>query len=129
MVHRLRNATVSTAASILKQANAAISAGDHEGFLAFCTDDTTWVFVGDRTLSGKDEVRRWMQETYRLPPVFDVHRSITDGDEVVAMGNITVVDQNGKSVRSAYCDVWRLREGKLAELQAFVVEGARLGKG
>lgn len=117
---------MSDAASILKQANAAISAGDHEGFLAFCTDDTTWVFVDDRTLSGKDEVRQWMRETYRVPPVFDVHRWVTDGDEVVAMGNITVVDENEQPVRSAYCDVWRLRDGKLAELHAFVVEGAQL---
>lgn len=115
---------MSDAASILKQANAAISAGDHEGFLACCTDDTRWVFVGDRTLSGKEEVRQWMRETYRAPPVFDVHRWVTHGDELVAMGNITVVDENGQPVRSAYCDVWRLHDGKLAELHAFVVENA-----
>lgn len=115
---------MSDATSTLKQANAAISAGDHEGFLAFCTDDTTWVFVGDRTLSGKEEVRQWMRETYRTPPVFDVHSWVTSGDEVVAMGNITVIDDSDHPVRSAYCDVWRLRDGKLVELHAFVVENA-----
>lgn len=117
---------MSDAASILTQANSAISAGDHEGFLNFCTDDTQWVFVGDRTLSGKEEVRQWMRETYRKPPVFEVHRWVSNGDEVVAMGNIMVVDENDQPVRSAYCDVWRLRDGKLAELHAFVVENASL---
>ncbi len=31
---------------ILEKANAAIYLGDHEGFLAYCTDDTEWTFVG-----------------------------------------------------------------------------------
>jgi hypothetical protein len=29
---------------ILEIANAAITQGDHEGFLSFCTDDTQWIF-------------------------------------------------------------------------------------
>lgn len=38
----------------LEKANAAIAEGDHEGFLSFCTDDTEWTFVGDKTLKGKE---------------------------------------------------------------------------
>src|SRR5690606_27314628 len=40
--------------TILQQANAAVAAGDNEGFLAFCTDDVTWHFIGERTITGKD---------------------------------------------------------------------------
>jgi uncharacterized protein len=58
--------------SILEKANAAIMQGDNEGFLAFCTDDTTWTFVGERTLSGKDAVCEWMKESYKQPPKFMV---------------------------------------------------------
>lgn len=36
----------------LLAANAAIARLDFEGFLAHCTDDTTWTFVGERTLHG-----------------------------------------------------------------------------
>lgn len=111
--------------AILEKANAAISQGDHEGFLLFCTDDTTWTFVGDRTLGGKQAVREWMATTYKEPPRFEVHRMLADGDFLSALGEITLKDEAGKSTRYAYCDVWRFREGKLAELQAFVVE-ARL---
>ena len=32
--------------AILEQANAAVSQGDYEGFLAHCTDDVEWTFVG-----------------------------------------------------------------------------------
>ena len=53
---------------ILEQANAAIAAGDFEGFLSFCTEDTTWTFVGDRTLAGKAAVREWMAAAYKEPP-------------------------------------------------------------
>ncbi|WP_229487321.1 nuclear transport factor 2 family protein [Pseudoduganella lutea] len=31
---------------VLQQANAAVSAGDNEGFLSFCTDDIVWSTVG-----------------------------------------------------------------------------------
>ena len=53
--------------------------GDNEGFLAFCTNDTTWTFVGEKTLSGKDAVREWMKESYKEPPRFTVINMIADG--------------------------------------------------
>src|SRR5688572_23509667 len=108
--------------AILTRANAAVAKGDYEGFLAHCTEDTEWTFVGDRTLSGKEAVRQYMKATYIEPPRFRVDRLIAEGDFVTALGDIDVKDETGKVVHSAYCDVWRIRDGKLAELKAFVVE-------
>lgn len=107
---------------VLTKANEAITRGDHEGFLAFCTEDTEWTFVGDRTLRGKEAVRQWMAETYREPPTFSVHRMIAEGDFLTALGGITLKDEAGKTAHHSYCDVWRLHDGKLAELHAFVIE-------
>jgi uncharacterized protein (TIGR02246 family) len=107
---------------ILQKANAAISAGDFEGFLALCTEDTTWTFEGDRTLTGKAAVRQWMKDTYQEPPKFEVRRMIAENDFVAAIGEITLKDEKGKAVRHAYCDVWRFIDGKMADLHAFVVE-------
>lgn len=107
---------------VLKDANAAITRGDYEGFLAHCTEDTLWVFEGDQTLRGKQAVREWMAKTYIEPPRFDVRHLVAEDDHVVALGEITVKDAQGKAVTSSYCDAWRLHEGKLAELHAFVVE-------
>lgn len=110
---------------ILTRANAAVSRGDHEGFLAFCTEDTEWNFLGDRTLRGKDAVRQWMAESYRTaPPQLNVHRMVAEGEFLTAIGDIVLTDDSGRQSRHAYCDVWRLREGKLATLHAFVVETA-----
>lgn len=107
---------------ILVTANAAITKGDFEGFLALCTEDTVWRFEGDRTLTGKNAVREWMAATYQQPPKFRVHRMIAEDDFVAALGEITLPNEAGKEVDHAYCDVWRFRDGKMAELQAFVVE-------
>ena len=106
----------------LEQGNAAISRGDYEGFLTLCTEDTAWTFEGDQTLKGKAAVREYMKATYKEPPKFKVHRMIAEGDFVAAMGEITLKDEQGKAVDNTYCDVWRFRDGKMAELRAFVVE-------
>ena len=113
---------MSTNKEILEKANAAIAESDFEGFLTLCTEDTVWTFEGDRTLRGKAAVRQWMTTTYKEPPKFRVHRMIAEGDFVAALGEITLKDEEGKAVQHAYCDVWRFREGKMAELQAFVIE-------
>jgi len=102
-------------------ANAAISKGDFEGFLALCTEDTVWTFEGERTLTGKAAVRQWMADAYEEPPKFKVQRLIAEDDFVAAIDEITLKDEAGKAIRNAYCDVWRFREGKMAELHAFVV--------
>lgn len=106
---------------ILTQANAAISRGDYEGFLSFCTADTIWNFVGDEVLEGKDAVRQYFTKTYKTPPQFKVQRLIADGDNVVAMGDISLEDESGKNTTYNYCDVWTLKDGKLHELYAYVV--------
>jgi len=107
---------------ILQKANAAIMKGDYEGFLKFCTEDTEWIFIGDRTLKGKEAVRQWMAATYKEPPKFELDRMVAEGDLVMALGEITLKNGAGKDVRHAYCDVWRFRDGRMAGLQAFVVE-------
>ena len=107
--------------TILEQANEAIRSGDHEGFLDRCTEDTTWTFIGDETLTGKQAVREYMARVYTTPPEFDVSEMVAEGDVVVAIGTIVVDDGTGTGERQSYCDVWRFRDGLMAELRAFVV--------
>jgi ketosteroid isomerase-like protein len=108
--------------AILQQANAAITEGNHEGFLAFCSDDTEWTFVGDRTLKGKEAVRQWMAMTYIEPPKFTLTNLIAEGDFLTALGEVTMKDEEGKEVQYSYCDVWRFRDDKIVELKAFVIK-------
>lgn len=106
--------------TVLEKANAAISAGDHEGFLACCTDDTEWNFIGDRVLRGKEAVRQYMLDAYAEPPKFRVDELIGEGEFVTAVGRISL-KEDGQWNDYDYCDVWQLRDGKLDRLRAFVV--------
>jgi ketosteroid isomerase-like protein len=106
---------------ILESANEAIMRGDNEGFLAFCSDDIVWTFVGEQTLRGKEAVRQYMAKAYIDPPKFMVETLVSEGEYLTAIGTIFLKDEHGIPTDYTYCDVWRLRDGKLSELKAFVI--------
>lgn len=107
---------------ILKQANEALSKGDYEGFLDYCTDDTKWRFVGDQILYGKEAVRKWMKQEYIEPPKNEVKQLIAEEDCLTVLGHITILNKDGSTSEYEYCDVWRFHKGKMSELMAFVIE-------
>ena len=107
---------------ILIKANEAITNGDNEGFLKYCTEDTEWHFVGDQILRGKDAVRSWMKKNYVEPPKFNVENLVSEGDFVIAMGSIAVKNESGQITSNSYCDVWKFRDNKIDKLKAFVIE-------
>jgi ketosteroid isomerase-like protein len=109
-------------ATILHKANEFVKKGNYENFLVYCTQDTKWVFVGERILEGRDKVREYMKEFYLEPPVFTVEKTIEDGSYVTVTGEITLKAANGTYNHYDYCDVWRFENGKIAELKAFVIE-------
>ncbi|UMQ41655.1 nuclear transport factor 2 family protein [Chryseobacterium sp. Y16C] len=108
--------------TILHEANEFVKNGDYENFLAYCTPDTKWVFVGERTLNGKEEVRAYMKEFYLEPPIFSVETAIEEDDFVMVTGEIQLRNNEGKYEHFDYCDIWRFENGKLAELKAFVIK-------
>lgn len=108
--------------TILQTANDFVKNGDYESFLTYCTPDAKWVFVGERILTGKEEVRAYMKEFYHEPPVFNVERTIEEDDFVTVIGEIRLKNKEGKYEHFDYCDVWRFENGKIAELKAFVIE-------
>jgi uncharacterized protein len=108
--------------AILAEGNTAISEGNNEGFLSYCTDDTEWTFVGDKTLKGKEAVRQYMAATYIEPPEFTVTNLIAEGDLVTALGDITLKDEDRKATHYSYCDIWRFRGNKIVGLTAFVIK-------
>ncbi|KFF00025.1 nuclear transport factor 2 family protein [Chryseobacterium luteum] len=107
---------------ILENANKAITKGDHETFLSYLTDDIIWTFVGEQVISGKDQVRRYINDTYRQPPKFDVETLIEEGNYVTAVGRIALMNKNDEWIEYNYCDIWRFEDAKMAELKAFVIK-------
>ncbi|MDH6252398.1 ketosteroid isomerase-like protein [Chryseobacterium sp. H1D6B] len=120
--NNLKQQTKMNNTTILHTANEFVSKGDYESFLAYCTSDTKWVFVGERILNGKEEVRAYMKEFYKEPPVFSVEKAIEEGNFVMVTGEIRLKSKEGKYEYFDYCDIWRFENGKIAELKAFVIE-------
>ncbi|HMS11176.1 MAG TPA: nuclear transport factor 2 family protein, partial [Pyrinomonadaceae bacterium] len=48
-------------------------------------------------------------------------QTIASGDSVVCYGAMSMTDGDGKSSNWTYCDIYRFRDGKIAELRSFVV--------
>ena len=112
--------------AVLEEANAFVAKGDYERFLTYCTDDTIWIFLGERILRGKESVRRYMTEVYLEPPVFDVEHAVAEGEYVTVIGKIRLKDKGGSTTDYDYCDIWKFRDGKLHELKAFVIKVRQL---
>jgi ketosteroid isomerase-like protein len=107
---------------IVEKVNAAFAENSVEGWLGFCADDVEWTIVGEKSVKGKEAIRNWMASMDIEPPKFTVARIIAEGDSVVAHGNMTMKDKEGKTAPYAYCDVYRFRNNKIVELLSFVVK-------
>lgn len=103
--------------------NDAFIAGRFEDFLSVCADDVQWTIVGDVTNQGKESIRQWMRSMPDAePPKFSViDPVIAEGDFVVARGEMTMQDKDGKPGQYAYCDLYRFSGEKVVELTSFVV--------
>jgi uncharacterized protein len=57
------------------------------------------------------------------PPKFTVIEPvIAEGDFVVSRGDMTMKDKHGQTGQYSYCDIYRFRGDKIAELNSFVVK-------
>jgi ketosteroid isomerase-like protein len=79
--------------------------------------------VGDTSVSGKGAIRQWMESMdNREPPKFSVDNVIADGDFAIAHGDMTMKEKDGSTGSYSYCDLYRFRGDKIAELRAFVIK-------
>lgn len=108
----------------VEKVNKVIRENNLEEFLTFFTDDVQWTKVGDKAATGKEELGKLIESLGDAPPpsriIFDA--MIAEGDFVAAYGTLTVEDENGKPTPQAFCDVYRFRGKKIAELTAFVMK-------
>jgi len=107
---------------IVEEVNASFAEGAVEGFLSHCADDVVWTVVGNKTTKGKNAIREWLGSMDMEPPKFTVGNVIGEGDFVTAYGDMTMKEKDGKIVPYAYCDIYRFRDGKIAELNSFVIK-------
>src|SRR5690606_36716534 len=110
---------------LLKTANETLEKGDMEGCLSFGTDDSEWVFIGERTLKGKGTVKQYVEEACTETTQFTIQRMIDEGEFVVQVGEISFENKNGEVKSYLASDIWRFENGKMSELKAFVLKNEK----
>jgi uncharacterized protein len=80
---------------VIEKVNAAFARNDVEAFLAYCAEDFVWTMVGEKPILGKDAVRTFLSSAPPEPPKFSVDAVVTEGDLVVAQGDITMNEKGG----------------------------------
>jgi ketosteroid isomerase-like protein len=113
---------------IIRKINHAFAIGVFDEFLKYCSEDVVWTIIGDRVVSGRENIRQWLNEmaaeNSEKPQFANFAALIADGEYVVSRGQMTMKDTSGKTVPYSYCDIYRFREGEIAELASFVVNTA-----
>lgn len=109
---------------IVEQVNASFAEGGGgvDGFLSHCADDVVWTIIGEKTVKGKNAIREWMASMDMEPPKFTVSNIVAEGDFVAAYGDMTMKEKDGKTVPYSYCDIYQFRDGKIVELNSFVIK-------
>jgi ketosteroid isomerase-like protein len=95
---------------------------DHAKILSCLTDDIEWTVFGWFHLTGKQAYDEAIDGPgYVGPPRLDVVRMVEEGDTVMAELNGWVPREGGGTERMSMAEVFRIRDGKIAERRAWVI--------
>jgi ketosteroid isomerase-like protein len=88
------------------------------------TDDIRFAMAGGRSVSGKADFKAFLEEMGggATDMGLEIASVLVDGDRAAVNGEISMTDRDGQRRLYAFCDIYRLERGKVAELTAYVHE-------
>ena len=96
--------------------------GDHARVLACLTDDIEWVMPGMFQARGLREFENHIvSEGFRPNPDIVITRVIESGDVIVAEGRVRTERTDGAVVNLLFCDVFEMRDGRIAKLTSYLM--------
>jgi ketosteroid isomerase-like protein len=97
---------------------------DHEQILSCLTDDIEWTVFGAFRLTGKEAYDKAIDGAPEFidPPELEVVRTVEQGDVVMAELSGRVKRAAGGEMRMSMAEVFVMRDGKIAERRAWVIE-------
>ncbi|MFI0481952.1 nuclear transport factor 2 family protein [Actinomadura sp. 9N215] len=97
---------------------------DHEQILSCLTDDIVWTVFGAFRLTGKDAYDKAIDGAPEFidPPELEIVRMVEQDDVVMAEMTGTARRAAGGAMRMSMAEVFVMRDGKIAERRAWVVE-------
>jgi ketosteroid isomerase-like protein len=96
---------------------------DHEQILSCLTDDIEWTVFGAFHLTGKEAYDNAIEGPgFAGPPRLEVVRMVEEGDVVMAELAGHATRDTGEVMRMSMAEVFVMRDGKIAERRAWVIE-------
>ena len=96
---------------------------DIDALLPHLTDDVEWVMTGDRTVKGKEEMNKMMEDMSQVTLISSTkHHRIMDGDCAVVDGEVMCKTKDGKIIEMFYCDIYELENGKVKKMIMYTVD-------
>ena len=103
------------------------ASGDMDACFALLADDIQWTNIGSTRFSGTFSGKQALMEQL-LGPLFgqlkagissSIENLIAEGDIVVAQTTGTAETKDGTPYNNSYCQVMRIRDGKIAEVKEY----------
>lgn len=97
--------------------------GDHAKVLSCLTEDVVWDIPGMFHVVGKEAFDREIEnEAFVGRPVIEVSRMVEENGVVVAEGTVRAQRRDGGLLNAAFCDVFTMREARIARLVSYLME-------
>lgn len=112
---------------LVQKVNEAFMENNMEKVLSYFAEDVRWTMVGQGTWAGKEAIRKGMKDVEMgqgPAPTFSIDVVIAEGDRVACRGSMHMAKADGSDWNGHYCDMYQIRDGKVVELMAFVIENA-----
>lgn len=97
---------------------------DRNGFfLEYVADDISWNIVGMQKIIGKENFLEAMKkQELKSNTTITIRNVIIEGEYVIVESTGKSITKTGKPYNTAYCDIYRLKDGKIQELTTYVVD-------
>lgn len=100
----------------------AFAESDHETVLSCLTEDVQWEVPGTFQLAGRAAFDAEMQNpAFVGTPHITIVRVLDAGAVVVAEGTVETQRQDGERLTLRFCDVFDMRDGKIARLTSYLM--------
>src|SRR4051794_23292254 len=101
----------------------AFARSDHAAVIACLTDDVEWEVPGSFFLKGKAAFDVEIENPeFEGRPSITITRIVEDGDIVVAEGSVHSHRKGGVPLDLRFCDIFVMREGRIAKLTSYLME-------
>lgn len=109
----------------LQKFNEAFVQNDINYIIDSTTDDVIWTMVGDKTIRGREELAKSMNEMKDTSGLqIYVDAMIVEGDWAAVDGNMSFEDKEGNRKTYGFCDLYKFRdegELKISELRSYII--------